>query len=93
MHKSKYLLLMSGSANKREPVRIHLCKMYLNKTYSAVSVGKNLYDTFHVKNGLKHGDALSPLLFNFALEYAINEAPRETGRAEIEWNTSPFGLC
>jgi len=24
-----------------------------------------------VKNGLKPGDALSPLLFNFALEYAI----------------------
>ena len=23
------------------------------------------------KNGLKEGDALSPLLFNFALEYAI----------------------
>ena len=27
-------------------------------------------DTFPVRNGLK-GDALSPLLFNFALEYAI----------------------
>ena len=26
---------------------------------------------FHIRNGLKHGDALSPLLFNFALEYAI----------------------
>jgi hypothetical protein len=30
-----------------------------------------LSDRFPVKNGLKRGDALSPLLFNFALEYAF----------------------
>jgi hypothetical protein len=34
-------------------------------------IGKNLSDKFTVQNGLKQGDALSPLLFNFALEYAI----------------------
>jgi hypothetical protein len=28
---------------------------------------------FPIKNGLKQGDALSPLLFNFALEYAIRK--------------------
>ena len=28
-------------------------------------------DIFPIRNGLKKGDALSPLLFNFALEYAI----------------------
>ena len=28
-------------------------------------------DRFPIRNGLKHGDALSPILFNFALEYAI----------------------
>jgi hypothetical protein len=28
-------------------------------------------DRFVVRNGLKGGDALSPLLFNFTLEYAI----------------------
>ena len=28
-------------------------------------------DMFPIRNCLKQGDALSPLLFNFALEYAI----------------------
>jgi len=28
-------------------------------------------DRFPIRNGLKQGDALSPLLFNFALEYTI----------------------
>jgi hypothetical protein len=27
---------------------------------------------FNTRNGLKQGDALSPLLFNFALEYVIS---------------------
>jgi hypothetical protein len=33
----------------------------------------HLSDNFHVQNDLKQGDALSPLLFNFTLEYAIKE--------------------
>jgi hypothetical protein len=37
----------------------------------AVLVGKHLSDRFPIKNGLKQGDALSPLLFNLALEYAV----------------------
>jgi hypothetical protein len=42
---------------------------YLNKTYSKVHIGKHLSDNFPIQKGLKQGDALSPLLFNFALEY------------------------
>ena len=50
---------------------IRLIKMCLAETYSRVRVGKNLSDMFPVRNGLKHGDGLSPFLFNFALECAI----------------------
>jgi len=45
--------------------------MSLTETYSRVRVGKNVSDKFPIRNGLKQGDALSPMLFNFALEYAI----------------------
>ena len=45
--------------------------MCLNETYSRVREGKNLSEMFPIRNGLKQGDGLSPLLFNFALEYAI----------------------
>jgi hypothetical protein len=41
----------------------------VSETYSRVRVGKNLSDRFP-NNGVKQGDALSPLLFS-ALEYAI----------------------
>jgi hypothetical protein len=52
-----------------KPVR--LIKMCLNETYSRVPVGKHLSGVFPIKNCLKQGDALSPLLFNFALEYPL----------------------
>jgi hypothetical protein len=45
--------------------------MCLNETYGKVRIGKNLSHTFPIQNGLEQVDALSPLLFNFALECAI----------------------
>ena len=48
-----------------------LTKRCLREIFSRVRVGKHLSDMFSIKNGLKQGDALSPLLFNLALEYAI----------------------
>jgi hypothetical protein len=50
---------------------VRLIKMCLNETYSKVHIGKYLPDSFPMQNGLTQGDALSPLLFNYALEYAI----------------------
>jgi len=50
---------------------VRLIKMCLTEMYSRVQVGKNLSNMFPIRNGLKQGDALSPLLFNFALEYDI----------------------
>jgi hypothetical protein len=66
--------------------------MCLNKTYSEVRVGKHLSDTFPTQNGLKQGDALSSLLFNFASEYAITKSPRKSSQFGIEWDTSAIGL-
>jgi hypothetical protein len=52
---------------------VRLLKICLNKTYSKVCIGKHLSDNFPIQNGLKQGDALMPLLFNFALGYAIKK--------------------
>ena len=50
---------------------VKLIKMCLTETYSRVRIGKNLSDIFYIRSGLKQGDALSSLLFNFVLDYAI----------------------
>jgi len=50
---------------------VRLIKMCLTETYTRFRVRKNLFDRFPIRNGLKQGDALSPLLFKFALEWAI----------------------
>jgi hypothetical protein len=44
---------------------VGLIQTCLNETYSTVLIGKYQSDKFTVQNGLKQGDALSPLLFNF----------------------------
>ena len=44
---------------------IRIIKMCLNEIYSRVRAGKHLPDMFSIRNGLKQGNALSPLLFSF----------------------------
>jgi hypothetical protein len=63
------ILIESGIPRKL----VGLIKMCLNETYSTGHTGKNLSGKFTIQNGLKQGDALSSLLFNFALEYAVRK--------------------
>jgi hypothetical protein len=49
---------------------VRLIKMCLNEMYGKIHIGKHLSNSLPIQNGLKQGDALSPLLFKFALEYA-----------------------
>jgi hypothetical protein len=56
------------------PVKlVQLIRMCLNETYTRVCICKYFSDNFPIQSGLKQGDALSPLLFNSALEYAIRK--------------------
>jgi hypothetical protein len=53
---------------------VRLMEMCQSETSSRVRVGRHLSEMFPIKIGLKQGDAVSQLLFNFALEYAIRRA-------------------
>ena len=44
---------------------VRLLKVCLNETYSRIQVGKRLFDKFFNRKGLKQGEALSALFFNF----------------------------
>jgi hypothetical protein len=55
---------------------VRIIKMCLNDTYSKAHIGKHLSHTSPIQNGLKEGYALSPLLLNFAVEYAIRNVQK-----------------
>jgi hypothetical protein len=43
---------------------VRLIKMCLNESNGKVRIGKYLFDNFDMQNGLKQGDALSPLQYD-----------------------------
>ena len=58
---------------KTASVEFRLIKTCLDGTQCKVRIGNYLSSSFPIENSLKEGDALLPLLFNFAQEYAIRK--------------------
>jgi len=74
------ILTEFGILMKRE----ELIKTCLNESYSRVRVGKHLSDMFSLRNGLKQGDAIKLLLFNFVLDCAIRRV--QVNRDDLKLN-------
>jgi hypothetical protein len=55
----------------------------LKETYSKVCICKHLSDKFPIQNGLREGDSVLPLLFNFA-KYAIRKVQKN--QVGLKWN-------
>jgi hypothetical protein len=51
-----------------------MIRICLNEAYSKICIGKHLSDNCPIQNGLKQGDGLSLLLFNFGLECVFRKA-------------------
>ncbi|CAG4970890.1 unnamed protein product [Colias eurytheme] len=58
-----------------------------------VKVCRGFTDVFEVTTGLKQGDALSPILFNLALEYLIRKILILEGGIELNGNHKVIGYA
>ncbi|KAL4098346.1 hypothetical protein QTP88_022976 [Uroleucon formosanum] len=61
----------------------NLVRMCMEGAHYKVRIDQTISETFTVETGLKQGDALSPVLFNLALEKAVRELQKETTGIEI----------
>jgi hypothetical protein len=72
---------------------VRLIKMCLNKTYTTVCIGKYLSDTFSYSKQSETRRCFIAIAFKLGFRICHQEGPRKPGGAEIEWDTSPSGLC
>jgi hypothetical protein len=67
--------------------------MCLNETYNTVQVGKHLSDMLPTRNCLKQIDVLTPLVLNFAVEYAIRTVQVNQDGLKIKGTYTSAFLC
>jgi hypothetical protein len=60
-----------------------MVKMLPKGTYTNIRIGKCLLFIFRIQSGLKQGNDLSALLFNFASVYAIKKVEENQERLEF----------
>jgi sorting nexin-29 len=60
------------------PKLVRLVRATITGTEVQLKVQTGLTDTFEIRQGLKQGDGLAPILFNLALEYVFRKLPADT---------------